>query len=448
MLLICLAAQATATLQTLGQFAVPAFTPTLLNLCWLTAIWVAAPHWAPNRHAQAYVVAASILIGGCAPVGRAIARPAPARLPLRVQLVGQPGGLRDRADAHAHALQPGDHPDQHLHRQPHRLGTGGGAGRTAADSLAGRGHPLSAPARGRRRNLLSASGSINSLWASSGWPWPPPSSPCLSRHAAHGRRGRLGTDLTLGLRLVLCLSVPAGVGLIVLAQPLAKLVFERGDFTSEDTLRAGRMVAAYAWGVWAYCASTVMVRGFYALGDAATPVRIGAAVVALNLALNLDLDLALGGGGLGRFHGAVGGRRSVRIGRGLLPPQGPVALAGDRPDRRADRGGHRPDGRGRRPPPSTRFRLPPGWSTPLLRVAAPVSLRRQRSTSSPIGSLAAGNCRCCSLPAGFAHRAEGVVHLRLFRSPLGRSSDNSRSTAAGPPRNRPRARSPAAFAPR
>ena len=41
--------------------------------------------------------------------------------------------------------------------------------------------------------------------------------PLLSRHAAHGRRGRLGADLTLGLRLVLCLSVPAGVGLIVLA---------------------------------------------------------------------------------------------------------------------------------------------------------------------------------------------------------------------------------------
>ena len=40
--------------------------------------------------------------------------------------------------------------------------------------------------------------------------------PLLSRHAAHGRRGRLGADLSLGLRLVLCLSVPAGVGLAVL----------------------------------------------------------------------------------------------------------------------------------------------------------------------------------------------------------------------------------------
>ena len=59
------------------------------------------------------------------------------------------------------------------------------------------------------------------------------------------------------------------------------------------------MVAAYAWGVWAYCASTVMVRGFYALGDVATPVRIGAAVVALNLALNLILIWPLEEAGLG-----------------------------------------------------------------------------------------------------------------------------------------------------
>ena len=54
--------------------------------------------------------------------------------------------------------------------------------------------------------------------------------PLLSRHAAHGRRGRLGADLSLGLRLVLCLSVPAGVGLAVLAHPMAKLLFQHGQF--------------------------------------------------------------------------------------------------------------------------------------------------------------------------------------------------------------------------
>ena len=43
MLLICLAAQVTATLQALGQFTVPALTPTVLNVCWLTGVWAIAP---------------------------------------------------------------------------------------------------------------------------------------------------------------------------------------------------------------------------------------------------------------------------------------------------------------------------------------------------------------------------------------------------------------------
>ncbi len=43
--------------------------------------------------------------------------------------------------------------------------------------------------------------------------------PLLSRHAARGDRRRLGDDMTLGLRLLVCLSVPAGIGLILLASP-------------------------------------------------------------------------------------------------------------------------------------------------------------------------------------------------------------------------------------
>jgi putative peptidoglycan lipid II flippase len=120
----------------------------------------------------------------------------------------------------------------------------------------------------------------------------------LSRHAARGDRPHLGGDLTLGLRLVLFLAIPAGVGLILLAEPLARLLFERGQFTRTDTLRAARMIACYASGVWAYASLPVIVRGYYALGDRATPVRIGAAVTGLNLALNLMLIWPLAEAGL------------------------------------------------------------------------------------------------------------------------------------------------------
>ena len=69
MLLICLAAQMTATLQALGHFSTPALTPTLLNVCWLTGVWAIAPCFAPDGQAQAYVVAISILVAGVLQLG-------------------------------------------------------------------------------------------------------------------------------------------------------------------------------------------------------------------------------------------------------------------------------------------------------------------------------------------------------------------------------------------
>lgn len=100
------------------------------------------------------------------------------------------------------------------------------------------------------------------------------------------------------LRLIWLLTIPASVGLILLAEPLAKVLFERGQFTAADTARAARVIACYASGVWAYCAIPVLVRGYYALADRATPVRLGMATVALNLLLNLTLVWPLAEAGL------------------------------------------------------------------------------------------------------------------------------------------------------
>jgi putative peptidoglycan lipid II flippase len=122
--------------------------------------------------------------------------------------------------------------------------------------------------------------------------------PLLSRHAARGDYGRVSEDLTLGLRLVLFLGIPAGVGLVLLAEPLARLLYERREFTPADTLRTARVIACYAIGVWAYCALPVLVRGYYALGDRLTPVRVGVTVVGVNFCLNLALIWPLAESGL------------------------------------------------------------------------------------------------------------------------------------------------------
>jgi putative peptidoglycan lipid II flippase len=122
--------------------------------------------------------------------------------------------------------------------------------------------------------------------------------PLLSRHAVRGDFRRLSGDMTLGLRLVVCLGVPAGLGLVVLAGPIARLIFERGQFLPADTVRTARMIAVYSTGVWAYCASPVLVRGFYALNDRVTPVRIAVWTVGLNLVLNVTLIWPMAEAGL------------------------------------------------------------------------------------------------------------------------------------------------------
>jgi putative peptidoglycan lipid II flippase len=122
--------------------------------------------------------------------------------------------------------------------------------------------------------------------------------PLLSRHAARGNLTSIGNDLSRGLRLVLLASVPAAVGLVVLAEPITRLMFERGQFTATDAARTARMVAIYGSAVWAYCALPVLVRGFYALNDRLTPLRIALGAVALNIALDLTLIWPMAEAGL------------------------------------------------------------------------------------------------------------------------------------------------------
>ncbi len=61
---VCLAAQASAALQARFEFRTPALAPLLLNVCWLLAAWFVAPRFAPDKMAQAYVLAVAVLISG------------------------------------------------------------------------------------------------------------------------------------------------------------------------------------------------------------------------------------------------------------------------------------------------------------------------------------------------------------------------------------------------
>jgi putative peptidoglycan lipid II flippase len=298
LLFTCLAAQVAATLHALGHFSTPAVAPALLNVCWLAAAWFVAPRFASDQASQAYVLAAAVSISGVLQL--AVQFPALGRLGFRFEYDWQAarGALAEVVRAMV----------------PMLLGLAVTQLNTLADSLIAWGLS-SAPGGPQTIGWLGGSlhypmrqGAAAAIYYGErlyqfplgilGMAVATAIFPLLSRHAAHGERDKLGADLTIGLRLVVLLGVPASVGLIVLAEPLARLLFEHGRFTADDTARAARMIACYAAGVWAYCALPVVIRGFYALGDRTTPVRVGAIAVGLNLALNLTLIWPLAEAGL------------------------------------------------------------------------------------------------------------------------------------------------------
>ena len=76
---------------------------------------------------------------------------------------------------------------------------------------------------------------------------------------------------------------------MLLADPIIRVLFQRGQFGAEDTWRTAGALAAFSLGLPAFVLVKVFVPGFFARGDTATPVKIGLGCVALNLALNLVL---------------------------------------------------------------------------------------------------------------------------------------------------------------
>ena len=83
------------------------------------------------------------------------------------------------------------------------------------------------------------------------------------------------------------------MALIVSAYPVMWALFGRGAFDAESARLSAQSLAAYAVGLPAFVLVKVLAPGFFARGDTATPVKIGVAAVALNLALNVAFMVPL-----------------------------------------------------------------------------------------------------------------------------------------------------------
>lgn len=295
--LICVAAQVSAVLHALGHFTWPAFVPVILNVCWLTGAWLIAPVWAPDRVAQAYVLAFCIVAAGGVQIGGqwAVLRQFGFRFDRRWMQAWD--GVRDVARAVL----------------PVTLGLSITQINTFFDSLIAWG--LSQPPDGSPYLPFPGhwpyplhTGAVSALYYGErlyqfplgvfGVALGTVLFPMLSRHVARGELHRLRDDVTLGLRLALVVGLPASVGLALIAMPITHLLLEHGEFSSLDAARTASMIAAYSSAIWAYCAIPLLFRGFYALGDRTAPVRVAMLAVVCDQVLNLTLIWPLAERGL------------------------------------------------------------------------------------------------------------------------------------------------------
>ncbi len=111
--------------------------------------------------------------------------------------------------------------------------------------------------------------------------------PLLSRQVRAGEGAAALGTLNRAMEYALVLTLPAALALIVSAWPIMFVLFDHGAFGPESTRLSAQALAAYAVGLPAFVLVKVLAPGFFARGDTATPVKIGLAAVALNLALNL-----------------------------------------------------------------------------------------------------------------------------------------------------------------
>jgi len=110
--------------------------------------------------------------------------------------------------------------------------------------------------------------------------------PMMSHQAAARDFEAMKKTLAFSLRIVSFITVPAAVGLLVLREPIIRVLFQHGKFVAESTHLTARALFYYAMGLPAFAAVKLIVPAFYSTQDTHTPVRVAGYSLALNIGLN------------------------------------------------------------------------------------------------------------------------------------------------------------------
>ncbi len=297
-LFICMVAFAMAVLNSLKHFLTPALAPVALNVCWILGVIFLTPLFGNTLNNKIFAVAIAILIGGMIQLAMQFPVLKKERISFRLSLnfshpglkrimalmlpiifglaVVQINVLMDSFIAIAFAKPPGGAEYFSIAGKaiPYPLETGAASVLYYGDRL-----------------IQFPLGVFGIAMATAVFPF-------FSTYAARKDWTSFTETFNQAVRVVLFIGIPASLGLILLRDPLVELFYERNAFTEKSTYRTATVILYYSLGVWAYSASHVIIRAFYSIQDTVTPVKIGTAMIGLNLILNLTLIWFLREGGL------------------------------------------------------------------------------------------------------------------------------------------------------
>ena len=111
--------------------------------------------------------------------------------------------------------------------------------------------------------------------------------PSLSIEFNAQRKEQFKKIFIASLHQILFLVLPAAAILAILRIPVVRLVFGAREFPWESTLLTGRVLIAFSIGIAAQAASLLLTRGFYAVRDSITPVKVNVVAISLNIILSL-----------------------------------------------------------------------------------------------------------------------------------------------------------------
>ncbi len=267
LVLVCLAAAFSATLQTFGRFLEPALSPVWLNLAMIGllggAVWLGWAHEEPGRMRW---LCAGVLLGGF--LQMLVPALALAREGWRPRFdLARSAGVRQIA----------------LLMGPTVLGSAIYLVNMAVSRAFGLSiNEAAATVLNLATRLMELPIGVFAIAIST------VVFPQIARHAARGESAELAEAYRRGMRLILLINVPAAVGMAVLAGPVVRLLFERGAFAEGDPMMPP-VVMVCALGLPFLSFVSLALRAFYARKDTSTPVRAAGWSFAVNVAASLAL---------------------------------------------------------------------------------------------------------------------------------------------------------------